>query len=200
MGAVKNSKKNPNLYIIAGPNGAGKTTFAREFLPHYADCYEFVNADLIAGGLSPFQPERAAIKSGKLMLEQIQALSNQGATFGFETTLAGKSYVHILEELKRRGYYLILFYLWLPSVELALKRITDRVRRGGHTVPENTVRRRFDRGLYNLFYLYRPLLDVWVLFDNASDTPLLIASEKSDKLNIGAPDLFARIQKGVKKK
>ena len=171
-----------------------------EISSYYAECYEFVNADLIAGGLSPFSPERAAIKSGKLMLEQIQGLSKQGVNFGFETTLAGKSYVHILEELKRRGYYLILFYLWLPSLELALKRITDRVRRGGHTVSENTVRRRFNRGLYNLFYLYRPLLDVWVLFDNASDTPLQIASEKSGKLNICIPDLFARIQKGLKKK
>jgi predicted ABC-type ATPase len=197
---VKNSKKGPNLYIIAGPNGAGKTTFAREFLPHYADCYEFINADLIAGGLSPFVPERAAIKSGKLMLEQIHILSQQGVDFGFETTLAGKSYRHLLQELKIRGYYITLFYLWLPSVELALKRIADRVRRGGHNVPANTVRRRFNRGLYNLFYLYRPLLNVWVLFDNASDTPLQIASEKSGKLNICVPDLFARIQKGVKKK
>lgn len=190
----------PNLYIIAGPNGAGKTTFAKKFLPDYAGCLDFINADFIAGGLSPFFPERAAIKSGKLMLEQIHILSQQGVDFGFETTLAGKSYHHLLQELKIHGYYITLFYLWLPSVELALKRIADRVRRGGHNVPAKTVRRRFDRGLYNLFYLYRPLLDVWVLFDNASNTPLQIASETSGKLNICVPDLFARIQKGLKKK
>lgn len=197
---VKNTRRSPNLYIIAGPNGAGKTTFAREFLPHYADCYEFVNADLIAGGLSPFIPERAAIKSGKLMLEQIHALSKLGVDFGFETTLAGKSYIHILQELKSCGYCISLFYLWLPSVDLALKRIADRVRRGGHNVPENAVRRRFNRGLDNLFNRYRPLLDLWALFDNSSAAPLLIASEESGTMNIYVPDLFVKIQKGVEKK
>ena len=171
MSAVKNSKKSPNLYIIAGPNGAGKTTFAREFLPHYADCYEFVNADLIAGGLSPFSsPTVRQSRRANLMLEQIQGLSNQGVDFGFETTLAGKSYVHILEELKKAG---LLFNPVLSVAPLSgtctQNDITDRVRRGGHAVPENTVRRRFDRGLYNLFNVYRPLLDVWALFDNASD-------------------------------
>jgi len=181
---VKNSKKSPNLYIIAGPNGAGKTTFAREFLPHYADCYEFVNADLIAGGLSPFQPDRVAIQAGKLMLEQIYSLGKRGVDFGFETTLSGKTYAHLLRELKKCGYVIHLFFLWVSDVDLALKRIADRVKNGGHNLPENVVRRRFKKGLQNLFRIYRPLLDTWVLLDNSTDTPNLIALEELSKLTI----------------
>ena len=181
---MKNSKKSPNLYIIAGPNGAGKTTFAREFLPHYADCYEFVNADLIAGGLSPFQPDRVAIQAGKLMLEQIYSLGKRGVDFGFETTLSGKTYAHLLRELKKCGYVIHLFFLWVSDVDLALKRIADRVKNGGHNLPENVVRRRFKKGLQNLFRIYRPLLDTWVLLDNSTDTPNLIALEELSKLTI----------------
>jgi len=184
MSALKNSKKSPNLYIIAGPNGAGKTTFAREFLPHYADCYEFVNADLIAGGLSPFQPDRVAIQAGKLMLEQIYSLGKRGVDFGFETTLSGKTYAHLLRELKKCGYVIHLFFLWVSDVDLALKRIADRVKNGGHNLPENVVRRRFKKGLQNLFRIYRPLLDTWVLLDNSTDTPNLIALEELSKLTI----------------
>lgn len=181
---MKNCKKSPNLYIIAGPNGAGKTTFAREFLPHYADCYEFVNADLIAGGLSPFQPDRVAIQAGKLMLEQIYSLGKRGVDFGFETTLSGKTYAHLLRELKKCGYVIHLFFLWVSDVDLALKRIADRVKNGGHNLPENVVRRRFKKGLQNLFRIYRPLLDTWVLLDNSTDTPNLIALEELSKLTI----------------
>jgi predicted ABC-type ATPase len=181
---VKNNKKSPNLYIIAGPNGAGKTTFAREFLPHYADCYEFINADLIAGGLSPFIPERAAIQAGKLMLEQIHSLSKRGVDFAFETTLSGKTYAHLLRELKKCGYVIHLFFLWVSDVDLALKRIADRVKNGGHNLPENVVSRRFKKKLQNLFRIYRPLLDTWVLLDNSTDTPNLIALEELSKLTI----------------
>ena len=181
---MKNSKKSPNLYIIAGPNGAGKTTFAREFLPHYADCYEFVNADLIAGGLSPFQPDRVAIQAGKLMLEQIHSLGKRGVDFAFETTPSGKTYAHLLRELKKCGYVIHLFFLWVSDVDLALKRIADRVKNGGHNLPENVVRRRFKKGLQNLFRIYRPLLDTWVLLDNSTDTPNLIALEELSKLTI----------------
>ncbi len=107
----------PNLYAIAGPNGAGKTTFAKEFLPHYAGCLEFVNADLIAGGISPFVPERAAIRAGRLMLQQIHLLGKLGRAFGFETTLAGRSYLPFLSELKRRGYCIHMFFLWVHSID-----------------------------------------------------------------------------------
>jgi predicted ABC-type ATPase len=197
---VKHSKKSPRLYIIAGPNGAGKTTFAKEFLPHYADCYEFVNADLIAGGLSPFQPERAAIQAGKIMLEQIHALSKRGVNFGFETTLSGKTFVHLLRDLKKQGYHIHLFFLWIPDVDLALKRIADRVKNGGHTIPENVVRRRFNKGLQNFCRIYRPLLDTWALFDNSTDTPDLIVYEEFGKLTIFNTVLYSSIMKNLVKK
>jgi predicted ABC-type ATPase len=110
---LKSKPRKPNLFIIAGPNGAGKTTFARKFLPQYAQCLEFVNADLIAGGLSPFSPERAAIHAGRLMLEQIHSLTERSLDFGFETTLSGKTYVKLLQEMKRRGYLIHIFFLWI---------------------------------------------------------------------------------------
>jgi len=192
---VKNRKKSPNLYIIAGPNGAGKTTFAKEFLPHYADCYEFINADLIAGGLSPFQPDRVAIQAGKLMLEQIHSLSKSEVDFAFETTLSGKTYVRLIRDLKKRGYQIHLCFLWLSNVKLALNRIAERVQKGGHNVPEGVVRRRFGKGIYNLFNIYRPLLDFWILVDNSSPVPDIISFEKSGKLTIVNEEMFSKIIK-----
>jgi predicted ABC-type ATPase len=194
---VKNNKKSPNLYIIAGPNGAGKTIFAREFLPHYADCYEFVNADLIAGGLSPFQPDRVAIQAGKLMLEQIHSLGKRGVDFGFETTLSGRTYVKLVQDLKKRGYQIHLCFLWLPNIKLALDRIAERVQKGGHNIPEGVVRRRFGKGIYNLFNIYRPLLDFWILVDNSSSVPNMIAFEKSSKMTIVNEGTFSKIMKGL---
>jgi predicted ABC-type ATPase len=191
------SAKNPSLYIIAGPNGAGKTTFATHFLPHYAGCLEFVNADLIAGGLSPFLPERAAIRAGRIMLKQIHLLADRGRDFAFETTLSGRTYVRLLRDFRGRGYQIHLFFLWVPSIDIALERIADRVRRGGHNVPEDIVRRRFKKGLPNLFQLYRPLLDSWVIFDNSSDTPNMIAFEKLGQLQIVASDLFAKLSRSL---
>ena len=192
---MKNRKKSPNLYIIAGPNGAGKTTFAKEFLPHYADCYEFINADLIAGGLSPFQPDRVAIQAGKLMLEQIHSLSKSEVDFAFETTLSGKTYVRLIRDLKKRGYQIHLCFLWLSNVKLALNRIAERVQKGGHNVPEGVVRRRFGKGIYNLFNIYRPLLDFWILVDNSSPVPDIISFEKSGKLTIVNEEMFSKIIK-----
>ena len=194
---MKNSNKIPNLYIIAGPNGAGKTTFAREFLPHYAECYEFVNADLIAGGLSPFQPELIAIKAGNLMLEQIHALGKRGVDFGFETTLSGRMYVKLIQDLKKRGYQIHLCFLWLPNIKLALDRIAERVQKGGHNIPEGVVRRRFGKGIYNLFNIYRPLLDFWILVDNSYSVPDILALEKSGNLSILDEKKFSKILKGL---
>jgi len=182
-----------NLYIVAGPNGAGKTTFAKEFLPNYAECLEFVNADLIAGGLSPFYPERAAIRAGRLMLEQIRLLASQDRDFGFETTLAGKSYVRFLTNLKAQGYRIHLYFLWIKNVDIAIERIADRVRRGGHSVPEDVVRRRFNRGIPNFFNLYRPLLDFWVIFDNSTENPVMIAYEEDGDLKIIDPALLSKL-------
>lgn len=127
---------NPNVYIIAGPNGVGKTTFAREFLPNYANCRIFINADLIAQGMSPFAPEKAAFRAGRLMLEEIETQARQGADFGFETTLSGKGHLKVVRGLKERGYEVHIFYLWVPSAELTLARIKERVLRGGHDVAE----------------------------------------------------------------
>lgn len=183
----------PNLYIVAGPNGAGKTTFAKEFLPNYVKCLEFVNADLIAEGISPFFPEQAAIRAGRLMLEQIHLLADKNRDFGFETTLAGKSYVRLLNNLKSKGYRIHLYFLWIDNVDIALERIADRVRRGGHNVPEEIVRRRFNRGLPNLFNLYRPLLDFWAIFDNSTDSPFMIAYEEAGDLEIIDPALFSKL-------
>jgi len=188
---------NSNLYIIAGPNGAGKTTFAGEFLPNYIECLEFVNADLIASGLSPFLPERVAIKAGRLMLERIHFLADRGTDFGFETTLSGKGYVRLLKDLKSRGYRIYLYFLWVDNVDIALGRVADRVRRGGHNVPEKIIRRRFNRGLPNLFNLYRPLLDLWAIFDNSTDRPVIIACEEDGDLEVFDSVLFSKLSKDM---
>ena len=189
-----------NVYIIAGPNGSGKTTFANKFLPEYAKCPNFVNADLIAQGLSPFSPQLAAIKAGKLVLEQVHTLSDRNVDFAFETTLSGKSYAAFLKILKNKGYSVHLFFLWIPNVDIALARIKERVTDGGHDVPAQDVKRRFYRGLSNLFKLYRPLLDSWMLFNNSSTVPAFIAEEKDGKLTITDKSLFNEIlkNKGVK--
>ena len=187
---MKNKNRRPNLYIIAGPNGAGKTTFARKFLPDYAKCLEFVNVDLIASGLSPFDPERAALKAGRIMLEQIHSLVERGVDFGFETTLSGKTYVKVLEEVNKRGYLIHIFFLWISDVELALERIRLRVRNGGHHIPEDVVRRRFIRSLPNFLRIYKPLANSWVIFDNSGDIPRMIAIEESGKIEILDRDLF----------
>ena len=192
---MRNKNRRPNLYIIAGPNGAGKTTFARKFLPQYAECLEFVNADLIAGGLSPFAPERAAILGGRLMLEQIHSLAERGLDFGFETTLSGKTYVKLLRDMKKRGYLIHILFLWIINVELALERIQLRVRNGGHHIPETIVRRRFSRSLSNFFRFYQQLADSWTIFDNSGDVPKMIAFEESGRLEILDQDVFAILLK-----
>lgn len=192
---MKSKPRRPNLYIIAGPNGAGKTTFARKFLPQYVECLEFVNADLIAGGLSPFSPERAAIHAGRLMLEQIHSLTERGLDFGFETTLSGKTYLKLLHEMKRRGYLIHIFFLWITDVKLALERIELRVRNGGHHIPEGIVRRRFDRSLPNFLRFYKLLADSWAIFDNSGEDPKMIAFEESGRLEIVNSDIFAVLMK-----
>jgi len=192
---LRSKNRRPHLYIIAGPNGAGKTIFARKFLPQYAECLEFVNADLIAGGLSPFAPERAAILGGRLMLDQIHSLAERGLDFGFETTLSGKAYVKLLQDMRKEGYLIHIFFLWITSVKLALERIKLRIRNGGHPIPENVVRRRFDRSLPNFLRFYKPLADSWAIFDNSGDTPKMIAFEESGKLEILDPDLIGTLLK-----
>ena len=167
-------KKAPRCIIIAGPNGAGKTTFAQEFLPKYAKVVHFVNADLIASGLSPLQPELAAIKAGRLLLSEIDRLAANGVDFAFESTLSGLGYVSRLQEWKDRGYRIEIVYLRLPSSEIALRRIAFRVQQGGHGIPRSDVVRRFRRSWANFERLYRPIADAWMVYDNSGDKPQLI--------------------------
>lgn len=162
------------IIIIAGPNGAGKTTFAEEFLPKEAHCPSFVNADLIAAGLSPFELERAAFRAGRLMLEEIHTYARKGESFAFETTLSGRFYVKLIQSWRRNGYIIKLFFLRLASPELAIARVRQRVREGGHNVPEPIIRRRFAAGLRNFENLYKPVVDEWALYDNSGGEPVLI--------------------------
>lgn len=182
-----------NVYVIAGPNGSGKTTFAREFLPVYANCPNFINADLIAQGLSPFSPQIAAMKAGRIVLDQIGSFASSQADFAFETTLSGRSYIPILKRLKQKGYAIHLFFLWIPSSQLALARIKDRVSEGGHDVPPEDVIRRFDRSIRNFFKIYKPLATGWMMFDNSRYVPDLIAKGKNGHPHIIQKDLFDSI-------
>ncbi|MGJ7581499.1 zeta toxin family protein [Variovorax sp. RHLX14] len=163
------------IVIIAGPNGAGKTTFAREFLPKEAGVPVFVNADLIAAGLSPFAPERAAIQAGRLSLKAIVLHVEKNESFAFETTLSGKAYSRQIPVWRARGYRVELFFFSLPSAEVAIQRVAERVRQGGHDIPEATIRRRFEAGRRLLVELYQPLVDQWSVYDNTGNEPRLIS-------------------------
>jgi len=164
----------PRVLVIAGPNGAGKTTFAHEFLPAEADCPDFVNADLISAGLSPFKPEAVAYRAGRLMLQEIDRLAARGVSFALESTLSGKTYVAHILDWRCRGYLVELFFLSLPSADFAVSRVRQRVQEGGHDVPEATIRRRFAAGLDNFKRLYQPIVDAWARYDNSGITPVLL--------------------------
>lgn len=176
--------KKPKLYVIAGPNGSGKTTFAEKFLPEYAGCFEFINADLIAKGLSPFNPSKIAIKAGKILLDQIAECSKRKVDFAFETTLAGRGYAKTFKGIKRAGYEIHMFFLWIPDVKLALARVADRVSKGGHFIPDQDVKRRFFRGLSNLFHIYLNLFDTWSVFDNSTGAPEQIVRVEKEHVKI----------------
>ncbi|HAZ60435.1 MAG TPA: Zeta toxin family protein [Gammaproteobacteria bacterium] len=162
------------VIILAGPNGAGKTTFAREFLPNEAGCLVFINADLIAAGLSPFAPETAAVHAGRLMLQELARHFAARVSFAFETTLAGRGYLHHIRAWQAAGYCVKLIFLRLDSPEEAIARVAQRVRQGGHHIPEDTIRRRFAAGRQNFQRLYAPLVDAWALYDNAGAQPRLL--------------------------
>jgi predicted ABC-type ATPase len=164
----------PRCIVIAGPNGAGKTTFAREFLPKDAGVIHFVNADLIAGGLSPLRPESAAVAAGRLFLTELDRLAKARLDFAFETTLSGLVYLARLRQWKSAGYRIEIVFLRLPSPKLALRRIAMRVMQGGHDIPRADVLRRFTRGWTNFQTAYRPLADAWAVYDNSGKTPQLL--------------------------
>lgn len=171
----------PKVVLVAGPNGAGKSTTARDLLSKAFTLNEFVNADTIAVGLSAFSPESMAFRSGRLMLERIRELAQVRADFAFETTLASRSFAPWVRNLKSGGYELHLVYLWLTSADLAVERVAERVRRGGHAVPEAIIRRRYIKSLYNFFNLYRPIADSWLMLDNSSSiAPQAIAWRNID--------------------
>jgi predicted ABC-type ATPase len=162
------------IVIIAGPNGAGKTTFALEFLPNEAGCPIFVNSDLIAAGLSPFAPDLAAVKAGRLMLEAIAERAAKGECFAFETTLSGRVYARRIPQWQAAGYHVSLIFLALSSPEIAIARVKERVRQGGHDVAESTIRGRFASGLRNFREVYRDMVDVWLYYDNSGEKPVLL--------------------------
>lgn len=169
------NETHPSIVIVAGPNGAGKSTIAPALLRGALAVNEFVNADVIASGLSAFDPDRAAIAAGRVMLARIRELASQRVNFAFETTLASRSFAPWLRQLVTSGYSAHLVFLWLPSADFAVDRVAERVRTGGHNVPPETVRRRYAAGLRNLFRLYQPLVSGWVLYDSSGPVPRPVA-------------------------
>jgi len=167
-------------YIMAGPNGAGKTTLAYEFLPVEAECLNFINADLIAQGLSPFQPDRMDIEAGRLMIYRIDECVRENESFAFETTFSGKGYVRKIKYWKSQGYEIVIYFLKLPSVDLAIERVKFRVAQGGHSVPEDIIRRRFDRSWKNFQEIYRHLADSWTVFDTSGKLPEILEESESE--------------------
>jgi predicted ABC-type ATPase len=185
--------KQPIVYIIAGPNGAGKTTFAENFLPDFVHCREFLNADLIAAGLSPFSPETQDLRAGRLLLTRIKELVAAKHSYAFETTLSGRTYVRLLKHMKEQGYRIVLLFLWLPDVNMAISRVKSRVKQGGHNIPISVIQRRYASGLKNLFQLYRPLADVLRLYDAAFLPPQVVSHEEKGDLKIYVTDTYAQI-------
>ena len=165
-----------HLYIIGGPNGAGKTTASYSVLPKILECREFVNADEIARGLSPFNPESVAIEAGRLMLSRIAELLRRNESFSIETTLATRSYFRLIEQAHRQGYDVTLLYFWLRTPEQAIERVAERVSKGGHNIPSDVIRRRYQEGIDNLFHIYMPIVDTWVLVNNSMTPRSIVAT------------------------
>jgi predicted ABC-type ATPase len=193
-------KSGPAVVALAGANGAGKSTSGPVLLRDTLGITEFVNADVIAQGLSAFDPERAAIAAGRVMLARLRELADRRVDFGFETTLAGRAYAGWIKELRRRGYSFHLIYLWLRNVDLAIKRVGRRVDLGGHDVPEETIRRRYRVGLVNFFGVYRPLAKTWRFYDNSFEgEPVLIAEGTGSRVrSIRDRDTWLTVRRGLK--
>ena len=168
---MSSQDQGPICFIIAGPNGAGKTTFAREFLLKELQVVHFINADLIASGLSPFNPSLVELKAGRIFLEELKRLAQAKVNFAFESTLSGQSYLPLLKRWKTQGYRIEIIYLRLKSPSLSLERVADRVKQGGHNIPKATVLRRFDRSWKNFVHFYQPLADTWSIYDNSESIP-----------------------------
>ena len=184
-----------NLFIIAGCNGAGKTTAAYNIMPHVLNVAQFVNADEIARGLSPFNPESVAIEAGRIMLNRIDELLDQNKSLTIETTLATRSYARLIQKAHQKGYNVILLYFWLNSPELAIERVATRVRNGGHNIPADIIRRRYNKSICNLFRIFLPICDVWNIYDNSDNPRKAIASGVGkDIFKITDIDIFNQLK------
>ena len=181
---MRKRKRKPRCIVIAGPNGAGKTTFARRYLPEDAGMVYFVNADLIAGGLSPLKPQLAAIAAARIVLREIDRLAAQRVDFAFETTLATRSYVSLVRKAQDAGYKVTLLFIWIDSPTTAVQRVAERVVKGGHNIPSEVIERRYHRGLFNLINLYIPICDTWMVVNNEGVTPEPIAEGRLNSENI----------------
>ena len=188
------------LYIIAGCNGAGKTTASYTILPEILDCKEFVNADEIARGLSPFQPEKAAIQAGRYMLNRINMLLQADKNFAFETTLSTKSYVNLVNFARQRGFQVSMLFFWLDSPDLAVSRVKNRVEEGGHYIPVEVIKRRYDNGLRNFFKLYLPIIDNWMFINNSGEAYEIIAEGAFKETIISNEILWNQILKRYDKR
>jgi len=188
------------LFIISGCNGAGKTTASYSILPEMLGCDEFVNADEIARGLSPFNPESAAIQSGRLMLQRINRLLDEGRDFAFETTLSTKSHRNIIKKAQQLGYQITLLFFWLHTPELAIKRVEIRVKEGGHFISEEVIRRRYINGLRNFFNIFEPIVDEWMLIDNSGEPYEIIAIKSNSTQLVRKKDRWESLSNQYKTK
>ena len=184
----------PTIYILAGPNGSGKTTLAREFLPRGVHCLNFLNADLVALGLSPFDAAGAGLRAGRVLLHEFDRNVASGTSFGIETTLSGLTYLERFRDAKEKGFRLVLFYIWVGSTELSIERIKHRVSKGGHHVPNADVVRRFGRSVRHFFDDYRPLADEFGVFDNRGSGPVLVAFGDATTQSVVDPGLYAELK------
>lgn len=184
----------PTCWIIAGPNGAGKTTFAMEYLPTVADCRRFINADLIAAGLSPLAPEQHLLAASRLFLHEIKDCIAARQDFAFETTLAGRSYIKLIERLQATGWRVELIYLALPSTEMSRLRVAERVAHGGHNIPEADLIRRFPRSLHNLLNVFAPKVNQAQCYMNNDASPELVFQQEGTIRTIFHPDFFVLLQ------
>ena len=186
-------KQKPTCFIIAGPNGAGKTTFALRYLPQIAGCRNFVNADLIAYGLSPFDSLSAQYEAGRLFLREIYANIDRRVDFAFEATLAGRSHISLLKKLRQDGWQVVLFFLWIPDAAFSKSRIRERVEHGGHNIPDDAIYRRHPRIMNNLVRIYVPLCDKVVCYNNSESEPVLVFEQDSTGQKISNNDIYEKI-------
>jgi predicted ABC-type ATPase len=186
-------KQKPTCFIIAGPNGAGKTTFALRYLPQIAGCRNFVNADLIAYGLSPFDSLSAQYEAGRLFLREIYANIDKRIYFAFETTLAGRSQISLLKKLRQDGWQIVLFFLWIPDAAFSKSRVRERVEHGGHDIPDDAIYRRYPRIMHNLIKIYIPLCDKTICYDNSRPKYVLIFEQDGESRHIFNQKVYERI-------